>query len=190
MCALYLVSAVMVGPDPHLPAVTDVEPVAPDRFAAREQYRDLMKRSSRRADPDPYEIVPPLIALFHSLTDVERMSHAEKTRMRRAMKARLEQLQTRLERDVRRAERNGHESEGKTDADAIARPGSLNGPGAAGGRGQELIRLIQTTIAPDSWDINGGNGSIFFYSRLNALIIRQTDGVHRQVGTTLEQLRR
>lgn len=46
----------------------------------------------------------------------------------------------------------------------------------------ELIDLITTTIAPETWDIHGGTGSIFYYSNLRVLVISQTQEVHEKIG--------
>lgn len=56
--------------------------------------------------------------------------------------------------------------------------------------GQELVDLIQRTIAPRSWDVNGGPGSIYYWYPGRALVIRQTQEVHEQIGGVLEQLGR
>jgi len=65
--------------------------------------------------------------------------------------------------------------------------------GATGGApedyGEELVDLIQTVIAPHSWDINGGPGSIYYYRHLHVLVIRQTGQVHGRVGGALNNLR-
>lgn len=49
--------------------------------------------------------------------------------------------------------------------------------------GEDLVTLIEETIAPASWQIRGGNGVIVFWSRTNALVVRQTgDGHHDLAG--------
>jgi len=55
---------------------------------------------------------------------------------------------------------------------------------------QELVDLIQSTIAPSSWDVNGGLGTIRYFEPAQVLVIRQTDGVHEQIGPAVEQLRK
>lgn len=55
---------------------------------------------------------------------------------------------------------------------------------------QSLINLIQDTIDPDSWESRGGGGSIYYYAPLHALVIRQTEDVHRQIGGVLGNLNR
>ncbi|MCA9249105.1 MAG: hypothetical protein KDA42_18410, partial [Planctomycetales bacterium] len=61
--------------------------------------------------------------------------------------------------------------------------------GAPADDGEDLVELIQTVIAPDSWDVNGGPGSIFYWPNLRVLVIRQTDEVHDNIGGALGQLR-
>jgi hypothetical protein len=50
-----------------------------------------------------------------------------------------------------------------------------------------LIDLITTTVTPDGWSDNGGNGTISFFRGL--LIISQTDDVHSDVDGLLRQIR-
>jgi hypothetical protein len=56
--------------------------------------------------------------------------------------------------------------------------------------GQALVDLIQDTIAPDSWDIRGGPGSIVYYNPLRCLVIRQTGDVHDALGDLLGAARK
>jgi len=76
--------------------------------------------------------------------------------------------------------------------------GGMGGPGFGGGfgqqgfqvqdNGQDLVDLIQKTISPQSWDVNGGPGSIYYWRQQHSLVIRATDEVHEQIGGVLEQL--
>lgn len=54
---------------------------------------------------------------------------------------------------------------------------------------QDLIDLIERTIAPASWETNGGNGAIVYYPGLMALVVSATTEVHGEVNTVLENLR-
>lgn len=79
---------------------------------------------------------------------------------------------------------------------------SLGGPGqmlaesggAFGGRprddGAALVELIQRTISPNSWDVNGGNCTIIYYAPLRVLVVRATSEVHGNVGGLADGLRR
>jgi hypothetical protein len=55
--------------------------------------------------------------------------------------------------------------------------------------GPELVELIQRTISPDTWDVNGGNGTVFYYAPLRVLVVRAPAAVHGQVGGVLGQAR-
>ena len=56
--------------------------------------------------------------------------------------------------------------------------------------GQELVELIQTVIRPETWDVNGGPGTIYYWYPGRALVIRQMGEVHEEIGGALDQLRR
>ena len=51
-------------------------------------------------------------------------------------------------------------------------------------------KLIETTVAPGTWDSAGGAGQIEPYSETLSLIIRQTPQVHQQIAALLTDLRR
>jgi hypothetical protein len=47
---------------------------------------------------------------------------------------------------------------------STARAGAFGGAGVGpSDSGQDLVDLIQTVIRPASWDVNGGNGSIYYW---------------------------
>lgn len=89
-------------------------------------------------------------------------------------------------------------------AAAHASPGGSTGgrPLAAGGGGlggmggaaladfDSLMELIETTVAPDSWDTVGGPGSMSPFPTNLSLVVSQTQEVHDQIADLLEQLRR
>ncbi len=52
---------------------------------------------------------------------------------------------------------------------------------------EELAKAIPAVIEPDSWDINGGEGSVRCVD--HKLLVRQTRPVHRQIEQLLKELR-
>ena len=54
----------------------------------------------------------------------------------------------------------------------------------------ELAELIESVIAPNSWDTVGGPGSVKYFEANMTLVISQTPDVHEQIKDLLEQLRR
>jgi hypothetical protein len=71
--------------------------------------------------------------------------------MRRGLKTRLERMQDRILRDRRRQSQHSHRSPVKKRRVGLAGGGAQNGM-------SRLIDLIQTTVAPDSWDTAGIGG--------------------------------
>ena len=68
------------------------------------------------------------------------------------------------------------------------------GPGGLGGGANAdfdtLIELITTTIAPTTWDLVGGPGSIAPFPTNLSLVVSQTQDVHDDIRDLLQQLRR
>jgi hypothetical protein len=54
--------------------------------------------------------------------------------------------------------------------------------------GLALVDLIERTISPESWDVNGGPGTIMYYPPLRVLVVRASGEVQGQVGGVLGQL--
>jgi hypothetical protein len=80
-------------------------------------------------------------------------------------------------------------------AQQIAGPGIAPGQGGqpAGVEGidygPELVDLIQRTISPATWDVNGGNGSVVYFAPRHAIVVSAPQAVHEKVGDVLGQLR-
>lgn len=55
--------------------------------------------------------------------------------------------------------------------------------------GPLLVELIQRTISPASWDVNGGASTIQYWRPGMALVVRAPQGLHEQVSPVLGQLR-
>ena len=70
--------------------------------------------------------------------------------------------------------------------ESLSKTESARGGGAIDQRGaDELIELITTTIDPDTWEVHGGKGSIFYFSNYRVLVVRQTQDVHAKLGGIL-----
>jgi hypothetical protein len=73
----------------------------------------------------------------------------------------------------------------KIDAKAAEQGNKSSNP-APNSPADELVNLITTSIAPNTWDSQGGPGSIVYYKGL--LIINQTYEVHDMLATLLDQI--
>jgi hypothetical protein len=138
---------------------------------AREGVAQALRESNRASGRDPMETTPLVVAAYQRVSLSDKLPTTERKRLHAQLGTRLSELHDVLHRRVKRA------------------AASHSGGGIASDA-QQLIDLIQATIEPDSWAINGGKGTLYFYSPLNVLVIRQTAEVHEQIGGTLGQLRR
>ena len=57
-------------------------------------------------------------------------------------------------------------------------------------RAEQLIRLIGSTIDPQSWKLHGGNGTIDYFPLTMSLVVQQDDDIHAQVADLLQAMRR
>jgi hypothetical protein len=55
--------------------------------------------------------------------------------------------------------------------------------------GPALVALIERTINPAFWDVQGGPGSIVYYAPLHCLVVRATAEIHAEVGGLVGELR-
>lgn len=137
---------------------------APSHALSRELSRALSGRfaktpADRRREADK------LLELHGKVLAEKGLSTTERDRWLARLKGRL----TRLASDLRR--------------EAAARGG------AAQDDGQALVELIQATIAPQTWDVNGGQGTIRYWPAWHVLVVRQTEDVHEQIGGVVHGLR-
>jgi hypothetical protein len=65
---------------------------------------------------------------------------------------------------------------------------ALVGPNRAD-NGAELVRLIERTISPAIWDVNGGPATIVYFGPLHVLVVRAPSEVHHSLGPLLGGLR-
>lgn len=123
---------------------------------------------------DPGATVTQLAILHQQLDATIGLTGLERTRMRRSLRSRLIKrldLLVRIRNRPRdlRAGRTGHS-------------------GGAPGPVENLIRLIVTTIAPESWQVNGGTGTITYYPIRPALVIRASGETHDEIAALLRAL--
>lgn len=55
--------------------------------------------------------------------------------------------------------------------------------------GRGLVELIQRTIRPEHWDVNGGPGTIVYFAPLRCLVVRASGEIHEGVGGLIDGLR-
>lgn len=151
-----------------------------------------LRRLPRGAAPAPAD-VERLVGLHDALVADKALEPARRRQLRVAVRSKLLELARVLARDgvaVRPA------------ADAryapppvLAQVGGAGGAAPAGAAGaareaDRLIELIERTIAPASWETNGGQGVIVYWRLGGALVVRQTGAAHEALDDLLGQMRR
>jgi hypothetical protein len=183
------------GPEAAVTAALDqpaeLVAVAEPRSATllRRDVRAALRETAAIKKVEPIAAAERLLPLYVEVRLHPELNDADRLYWAGTIRGRLQKLGARLE---NAAELNAPGEE------VLAQIGGAIGGngGAIGGqqqperdRGQELVELIQTVIAPDTWDVNGGPGSIYYYAPLRVLVIRQTAAVHGRLGDAMGQLR-
>ncbi len=188
-------------------SAAQIERTAPPRSGReqKEAVETALRRWAKVADKDADAAACEFLALYHDLQSDSKLPVAQREELRRKVRGRLAQLaqkiSRRLARQTRDAARAGPASVSRTkDLAGVLgqQAGAAAGPAAgAGGAanadddyGPELVDLIQKTIAPTTWDVNGGPGVIYYWRNQRALVITAGDDVHDDVADVLEQLQR
>jgi hypothetical protein len=152
----------------------------------RHDVRSVLQRTVPWMKSDPGRAAAALLPMFAALKCDTSLVKEERDRYAGIVRERLLKLERTLS---KQASSSMVGSQG-----AAGRPTAINAAGAGGAAnadyGRELVALIQHVIAPETWDVAGGNGVIMYYQPLHVLVIRQTDDVHGQVGGVFDQLRR
>ncbi len=194
--------------DTPAPAKEEAEATPREGPELREAVRAALRRWAKPTDAEADAAAREFITLYREIEADQRLSRSQCRYFRNKVRTRLtklsDQIAVRIAHQKRLAKLQGRDepagasgaekgSPGAAAADSVAAAGT---PALGGGafrapdHGEELIELIQSVIRPESWDVNGGLGTIYYWYPGRAMVIRQTDEVHEQIGGLLGQLRR
>lgn len=146
---------------------------------------------ARAAEGDVDASVRELVTLHDVLVADKSLAPKERSALRASVRHELELLRSRIQ-----ACRVPSVLRSSPQESILAQPGG--GPlGALGAppapppmdHSQELMDLIQATIAPATWESLGGPGVIRYWQPGHALVIRQTTEVHEDLQRLLRDLR-
>jgi hypothetical protein len=149
-----------------------------------------------------------LLGLYQELLEDKQLAVSQREKLRMSVRGRLFQLLPEMQRIAKQNQNAaaGPKSVAKADANTqiLAQQGVAGGGGGAGmgmggggnaqnnnaDAGQELVDLIQNTISPKSWDINGGSATIYYWRLQHAIVVHGGDDVQEGISDTLDQLNR
>lgn len=158
----------------------------------RRSLRQVLSQPFPAAAADVQRRARDFIALYRR-TAQSPLSASERGRWQARLRRRLIGLRKAIARELENAPSSSRAATRDHSTDAAnaseSRSASRGGNGGAPrSNAQDLIDLIQNTIAPESWDVNGGRGTIVYWEPGFALVVRQTEGVHEEIGGVLRGL--
>ncbi len=131
-----------------------------------------------------------LVNLYRDLAADAKLTKDDREKLREQLRGRLLTVKQNLLARIRK-DQNTILAQQLPAARGVA--GGNNGGNNAQGsvdHGKALVDLIQAVIAPQSWDVMGGPGSIRYWAPGAALIINQSGEAHEQMEDVLKQLRK
>lgn len=192
-------------------ATTEQASAAPRSGAElREAVRAALRRWAKPSDEDAQKAACQFLILYDELGKDDQLAGSQREYFRCKVRSRLldlsQQISKRIAREKRLAENQAKDRPASVElppgkggllAQQVAVPNIAAGFGQSGfgqrtapggDYGPQLVELIQRTIAPMSWDVNGGPGSIYYWYPGRALVVRQMDAGHDDIGNLLRQL--
>jgi hypothetical protein len=145
-----------------------------------------MRLWARPADQQLTEAARDLLDLYRRVDRDTQMAGASRKELRLKLRSRLAGLAEKM--TARSVAIPADHAKALAQQLGGAAPGPRATSSPAPDARQDLIDLIQKTIAPHTWDVNGGPGVIRFWRPGLALIVYQTGEVHERIADLTEQL--
>jgi hypothetical protein len=145
---------------------------APKPAELERAVRDaLTKAQSIKGSPDS-AAVQRMVDFHRSVASDTQLPLARREALRRALAVRLNQWHTILAQQF--------------PPGGLAQPQANQPPDTLG---PDLVKLIEETLHPTSWDNVGGVGVIRFWGPANVLVVRQTTEAHEDLQKLIDDLR-
>lgn len=187
MIAHLVVALALAGPPDESPDAGPMFAAVPWTAAElREEVRQVFSQVRRKERYDPEGDVPALVLLHAAVQTPNVLDRGEQVRYRQGVEYRLNEFLDRLRHERIRTsaqhQKSARTKTGSTPLAAAVREARTSGGAAEARNVQLLIDLIEAVIQPESWETNGGRGSIRYFAPLQVLVIRNTQQVHREIG--------
>jgi len=185
------------GQSPPPAASSDVPAEQADEALTATQLRAAvsaaLKRTAASMKTSPDEAAVELLPLYTQVREHPVMAKVDRDRYGGVIRLRLKRMsraiQERLEEGAEEQVEASDASAAERDAAALAEEAGAPGGQAVRDNGQQLVELIEATIAPEHWDVNGGPGTIFYYAPLRVLVVRASGTAHQRIGGVVGGLR-
>jgi hypothetical protein len=201
-------AAVVPAPTAASATATSEKSAAPVRTGRvlENAVHQALRHWARPRDSETKQAAQELIGLYRELQRDTSLTKDDRTQLRLMVRSRLvslaQQISRHAAREARLAGSNAPQHVGVAKADAVLSQVGMGMPGAGmqgGGAGNnngpddagpDLVDLIQKTISPATWDVNGGPGSIYYWRNQRAIVVSAPGEVHEEIGGLLEQMDR
>jgi hypothetical protein len=198
-------------------APVEFKPRKPVEF--RKAVSDALRaESSAKAPADRDKSVRQLMLAYLELEQDQNLTHDERLELHTEVRSRLQSIETSLRAKLANNDRTAKGTAASKSNSPVSVDGATMNvavlaqqvAGAGGGAfanppianpgvigrlqspdyGQDLVDLIHNVIAPRTWDVNGGPGSVVYFRNFRVLVVRAPAEVQTQVGDVLGQLRK
>lgn len=150
----------------------------------------LTREAAAKSPEEQAAAVRDLSTLYLALARDTEMAREPKLKLKAKMYSRLIATQQQLSRELERRKKAGDYPLAVAETgDAEQNDAEARGGAAVRDYGEELVELIQETISPAHWDVNGGPGSIVYWPNLQVLVVRASGDAHGHVGGLFDGLR-
>lgn len=192
LCLIAMVAAPPVPQDTDQPTVAvekteakveEKGPLKPHEIT-KAMHQALIDEATSKTYGERRDAINRICSYYAQMMRHEDFPEITREQWQNRLNSRLRRVKKDLEKKIERLPKESLSSDTSTKAKGAQGGGAMDRKGA-----QELIELITTTIDPETWDINGGKGSIFYFSNLQVLVIRQTQEVHEKIGGVTKQLK-
>ena len=200
------------SPDATPAAKAPAAPVARSGRELSDAAHAALRKWAKASDKEADAAARDLLGIYCELQQDTKLARSTRETLRTTVRARLDQLSTQIAKRIANDKAVAKTDSAKQSATvksvaaagnprpmaqvgaAVGGGAGLGGQGGAQGapadNGQALVDLIQNTISPKSWDVNGGNGTIYYWQQQHAIVVRNTGEVQEAISDALEQLDR
>jgi hypothetical protein len=198
-------------PASSTPSTQAAAPAARSGRELSDAAHAALQRWAKATDQEAEAAARELLGIYQEILKDTGMARSERETLRITVRGRLDRLCTQINKQIAKDKSAAKAASMKSVAADASHPqtavlagvgmpaggGAGFGGGAGNGAGQNLkddgqllVDLIQNTISPKSWDVNGGACTIYYWQPQHAIVVHATGDVHDNIADTLEQLNR